>query len=39
MATAYRPFNVGKLTWERNVACEKDIKQQIPLVPPSLGPK
>ena len=34
MATAYGPFNLGKLTWERNVACEKDVKQQRPLIPP-----
>jgi hypothetical protein len=33
MATAYGPFNLGYLTYERNVNCDTDIKQQKPLVP------
>jgi hypothetical protein len=27
MVTPYGPFNLGYLTWERNVSCAKDIKQ------------
>jgi hypothetical protein len=34
MATAYGPFNLGYLTYERNVNCEKDIQQQKPVLPP-----
>lgn len=34
MLTQYGPFNLGKVTWERNVACEKDIKQQTPIASP-----
>jgi len=33
MATAYGPFNLGYLTYERNVNCDTDIKQQRPFVP------
>lgn len=29
----YGPMNVGKLTYERNTACAKDIAQQAPFIP------
>ena len=28
---------VGKLTWERNVACDKDIKASVPILPARLN--
>jgi hypothetical protein len=33
MATPYGPFNVGKLTYMRNVNCHHDINQQEPTIP------
>ena len=32
MLTQYGPFNFGKIVWQRNVACEKDLKTDpVPL--------
>lgn len=33
MASPYGPMNIGKLTWERNVACDVDINQSMPSIP------
>ena len=33
MFTPYGPVNFGYLTWERNVNCDKDIKQAEPVKP------
>ena len=30
MVTPYGPFNLGYITWERNVSCARDIKQANP---------
>jgi len=31
MLTQYGPINFGKVTWERNIACDKDLKKDDPL--------
>lgn len=37
--TAYGPWNLGKVTYERNVACDKDVKPNVAPSVPTTAPK